>query len=122
MRCFNHPDRESIGCCKACYKGLCSECAVDLEHGLACRTKHEQSVEALHKIALRATRTEASTRRAKYAGAAFTALMGVMFVGYGYLREGLGGFISLLGAAFLVNSLVVFLANRRAYGQSNSEG
>lgn len=114
MRCFNHPDRESIGCCKACSKGLCSECAVDLEHGLACRNKHEQSVEALHQIALSASRAEASSRKAKYAGAAFTALMGVLFLGYGYLMQGIGGFMSLLGGAFLVNSLVVFVANRRA--------
>jgi hypothetical protein len=44
MRCFNHVDREAIGFCKACCKGLCPECAVDLGFGLSCRGEHEKRV------------------------------------------------------------------------------
>lgn len=35
MRCLNHRDREAVGTCKACSKGLCAECAVDLADGRA---------------------------------------------------------------------------------------
>ncbi|HCU25594.1 MAG TPA: hypothetical protein DF383_11315 [Deltaproteobacteria bacterium] len=37
MHCFHHQDHEAIGICKACGKGLCQECTVDLGHGLACK-------------------------------------------------------------------------------------
>jgi hypothetical protein len=46
--------------------------------------------------------------------------MGVMFVGYGYLEKGLTNFMLPLGIGFLVYSLFVFLANRRAYGSKRS--
>jgi hypothetical protein len=117
MRCFYHVDRDAVGTCKSCNKGLCSECAVDLDHGLACRGKHEQNVESLNSMVVRATQVQVTTVRAKYVAPAFTAFMGVMFVGYGYLKEGLTGFLLPLGAGFLVYSLVIFITNRRAYGR-----
>jgi len=42
VRCYNHPERDAVGSCKSCCKGLCTECAVDLGHGLSCRGEHEQ--------------------------------------------------------------------------------
>jgi len=48
MRCFNHQDHEAVGCCKACGKGLCPDCAADLGHALACRGSHEAMVETYY--------------------------------------------------------------------------
>ena len=42
MNCFNHPNVPAVGICKACQKGLCKECAVDLGHGIACKGHHEE--------------------------------------------------------------------------------
>ena len=42
MNCFNHPDVPAVGICKACQKGLCMECAVDLGHGIACKSHQEE--------------------------------------------------------------------------------
>ena len=50
MRCFYHQDREAVGECKSCNKGLCSECAVDLDKGLACRGRCEADVEAVIQL------------------------------------------------------------------------
>ena len=36
MLCFNHTSSQAIGMCKACQKGLCSECAVETSAGIAC--------------------------------------------------------------------------------------
>jgi len=46
MRCFKHPDREAVGMCKVCNKGLCSECAVEIDGFLFCNThaKMERAV------------------------------------------------------------------------------
>ena len=48
MNCFLHPDRVAVGSCKACQKGLCVDCAVDLGLGLACRNSHETQVEEVN--------------------------------------------------------------------------
>lgn len=44
MHCFHHPESEAVGICSHCQKGLCPECAADLEFGLACRGRHEEQV------------------------------------------------------------------------------
>lgn len=56
MRCFNHPETEAIGTCKACNKGLCLECAADLGHGLACKSAHVEAVEDLNTLVARNVR------------------------------------------------------------------
>jgi hypothetical protein len=121
VHCFNHPDRVAIGSCKACCKGLCSECAVDMEHGLACRGKHERTVEKLNSITARAAQIQTTSGKVKYAAAIFYAFMGAFFLAYGYFRDGLGGFLVPLGGGFLVYSVVVFLANRRAFRKSTAD-
>ncbi|OQC67464.1 MAG: hypothetical protein BWX48_00702 [Verrucomicrobia bacterium ADurb.Bin006] len=50
MRCFYHQDKEAIGTCKSCGKGLCPECAVDLTKGLACRGHCEDHVRAVIEL------------------------------------------------------------------------
>ncbi len=37
MKCFNHRDRDAIGICKVCGKGLCQECLVEIPKGIACK-------------------------------------------------------------------------------------
>jgi hypothetical protein len=47
MRCFYHQEKDAVGTCKSCDKGVCNECAVDLEKGLACRSRCEDSARAV---------------------------------------------------------------------------
>jgi len=114
VRCFNHDDREAVGACKACSKGLCRECAVDLGHGLACRSVHEGAVESLNALTTRAARVQSTSTRARYVAPSFYAVMGVLFLGWGLISGRGLIFLTLLGGAFLMYALVIFLANRRA--------
>jgi hypothetical protein len=41
VRCWSHPDVDAVGLCKACGKGVCKQCAVDLGLGLACANSCE---------------------------------------------------------------------------------
>lgn len=119
MRCFNHPTNESIGTCKACHKGLCAECAEDLGHGLACKGRHEPDVELLNSIVARSARVYSVTPRSRYIAPLFGGFMGLVFLGYGFVGGGRTfGFLSLMGAGFLVYAVVLFLFNRRAFGES----
>jgi hypothetical protein len=119
MRCFNHTDREAVGTCKCCNKGLCPECAVDLGYGLACKV-HEQRAEALEAMVSRASQVQTTAQSAKYVAPAFTAFMGILFTGYGLFLDRGPKLLLLLGLGFLGYSLVVLVANRRAYGGKNN--
>jgi len=61
MRCFYHHDKEAVGSCKSCAKGLCGECAVDLGKGLACRARCEDAAGAIIALIDRNIRMSAAT-------------------------------------------------------------
>lgn len=43
MHCARHPDREAVGLCRVCLRGVCADCAVDFGTGFACRGVHEEA-------------------------------------------------------------------------------
>ena len=47
MRCYYHQDRDAVGLCKSCGKGLCADCQTDLGQGLACKGRCEARVRDL---------------------------------------------------------------------------
>lgn len=109
MRCFDHPDREAVGVCKSCQKGLCGECAVDLGQGLACRGRCEETVRGL--IALIAGNLKARAvgsqlvlgyrRNVIYAGA-FLVAVGSLILSWGALAPKPIWVVVMFGALFLV--------------------
>jgi hypothetical protein len=38
MKCFAHNPTEAVAVCRACGKGVCPQCAVELDYGLVCQT------------------------------------------------------------------------------------
>jgi hypothetical protein len=50
MNCFYHQDRPAIGICKNCQRGLCSDCAVEVPDGLACKERCERQVLLLGRL------------------------------------------------------------------------
>jgi len=112
MRCFKHQDREAIGSCKACYKGLCVECAADLDHGLACKGHHESAVEIQNAIISKVIQTQQVAPKTKSVALVFYAFMGVVFMVYGFITEGIGSFLFIMGVGFLVFTVIVMVLNR----------
>ena len=47
MECFYHEGRAAVGTCRSCLRGVCRDCGVDLERGLACRDRCEAVVRDL---------------------------------------------------------------------------
>lgn len=37
MKCYVHPDVDPVGTCTSCGRGICSECAVEVQGKLVCR-------------------------------------------------------------------------------------
>lgn len=122
MKCFNHPERDAVGSCKGCCKGLCHECAADLGHGLACKGVHEPMVETYNMIVSKNARMYGSAQRNSLVGPAFYALMGVLFLAYALTKgDGIFGFLSLLGLAFLAFGVICFYINRKTFGADRNE-
>jgi hypothetical protein len=125
MRCFYHQEREAVGSCKSCGKGLCPECAVDLVKGLACRGRCEPDAKALIQLVERNIALSPTTSRlvqasgsARLAGALFLTICGLVFLGFGLISERGFSFIVILGACFLVYGLFLLIWSRRIAAQT----
>ena len=59
MECFYHQGHPAVGSCRACFKGLCRQCAVELSGGLACVGRCEAMAEAVIGTIQQSTRYQA---------------------------------------------------------------
>lgn len=110
MKCYYHNESDAVGFCKACSKGLCRECAVDVGYGLACKDTCEDQVRAVNAIIERGKRGYQL-----YAG-------GVAILGIGFLLVGL--FSSSADYAFvgILSLLIAVLYYRSAKRPARPEG
>ena len=127
MRCFYHQDREAIGVCKSCGKGLCPECAVDLGKGLACRGRCEADAQAVIQLINQNVRHMDVVERAlqgrrsvlqqnsstRYATGLFMGVAGAIFTIFGAADLARFAFPFALGIAFLVFSVYWMILARR---------
>lgn len=109
MKCFYHQESDAIGICKKCQKGLCSECATDLEHGIACKGKHEKEageIEALISRNIKAVPLQAASVSVTNFQYLF---IGAIFAGYGFYQNNL--FLILFGGAVVAYWLYLRVYN-----------
>lgn len=125
MRCFYHQDREAVGACKSCNKGLCSECAVDLGKGLACRGRCEADVEAVIQLIDQNVRQMADVERimdrnrgvlnqarsTRYATGVLYCVLGAIFIIVGAANMAIFAFAFAIGITCLVYG--IYLLARR---------
>lgn len=124
MRCFYHEDKEAVGSCKSCGKGICRECAVDLVKGLACRGHCEADAQELiqfidRNIQLSATSTNLiqSSRGVRSGTAIFQFVMGAVFIAWGLTDIDRLIFLVVLGLGFIAyGGYWLFLARKIAVG------
>jgi hypothetical protein len=117
MECFYHEGAAAAGSCRACLKGLCRRCAVQLEGGLACPDRCEPVVRALVLSLQQSMRFQSVStgllRSARGLWLGLTAVAG--FVGIFVVAWGLSlpvfREVALLGIPFLV---LAFIAGRLA--------
>lgn len=50
MKCYKHQDRDAIGLCKSCHKGVCPECSVLVGDSIACADSCQENVDTLSHI------------------------------------------------------------------------
>lgn len=120
MRCFYHQDKDAVGTCKSCGKGLCAECAADLGKGLACRGRCDADVRAVISLIERNIQLQPATTRliqaggsARLAGSFFFLITGAVFLIFGLTTEREMTFITVLGVCFLGYGVFHLLWSRR---------
>ncbi len=122
MNCFNHQQVSAIGLCKSCNKGLCEECAVDLVHGLACKGKHEEQVEALNMIITKNAKIFSSASKNTLIAPVFYLFMGLVFAGFGYFsRGGVTDLPFVMGVGFIVFAIVIFIRNKQIFSKDTKQ-
>ena len=107
MRCFYHEDREAVGTCKSCGRGLCRECAVDLTKGLACRGHCEADAQAVIELIDRniqltskVPQARQTNKRNRSVAGVFHIIFGAIFVFWGLGDERVRP-IMIAGIAFI---------------------
>jgi hypothetical protein len=120
MRCFQHEEREAVGTCKSCGKGICRTCAVDLGKGLACSGRCEADVRDLISLIDRNVRlspsyehTLGANRQGWLLSGVFLIVCGTVFLAASAVTEHGPPFAWVLGGAFVLFGLLQFLRYRR---------
>lgn len=119
MKCYNHNETDAIGVCKACYKSICAECAVDTGRGLACSDECVAEVCDLNEIIDRSKQIYSIGKDSKLppTGILMFGLFGVMFVAWGIHNsmrwENVDIFTILMGAGFLIIAIISYIRTRK---------
>jgi len=124
MECFYHAGRPVIGLCRSCFRGLCRECAVDLDRALACRDRCESHARDLIATLDVSTRYRGVTPavRTLWSGMAVIALLVAAFVVVLGLRLPIYREIALLGIPFLLIGLLMLRAGRATRTGESASG
>jgi hypothetical protein len=114
MQCFVHAPDAAIGTCKSCGKGVCRQCAIEVDRGLACSKQCEPFAAGLSRwegVAIRNVGFAAAQR-------IMTPVMAVLFIGSGIIYSKAYGPGPLVwvsyagGAAFALIAVVSWVRSR----------
>jgi hypothetical protein len=118
MECFTHAGEPAVGTCRACTRGVCRRCAVDLRLGLACAGRCEEAARGLiagleQSVRLQTLGVASAARTLWFGLSAVGLLVGGFVLLWGAslprYRE-----IALLGLPFLMISVLTFRVARGA--------
>jgi hypothetical protein len=118
MRCFKHQDKEAVGSCRACSKGLCSDCASDLGYGLACKGKHENLVETYNALIEKNAEVYDAVPKNLWITPIFFAFMGLVFAVDGFIARGITDFSFIIGIGFIVFAIIIYIKNKQLFSKT----
>ena len=115
MKCFNHPNSESVGICKNCNKGICHECLTEVPNGIACTNSCIEEVTLVNQLIHKNTRSKNTAVGTYLRHALLYGLMGFTFILYEVLTKKALGFATIIGILFLVGAFFIclILKNRK---------
>lgn len=113
MKCFNHREIDAIGICKNCNKGLCRDCITEIENGIACTTTCVDELKQINSLINRNKQSYNIASSAHLRNAYMFGAMGLAFIVFGLITDGLTGFLSVMGLLFLIGAIFSFVSARK---------
>lgn len=115
MKCFNHSEKEAIAICKNCNKGLCRECAVEVDNGIACKDKCEEEVIFLNQMLQKNKGIYNKTAQSLYTACFIYLAMGVVFSGFGFYTEipPLKPFLFIMGGIMILAGVLTAISGKK---------
>jgi hypothetical protein len=103
MNCFYHAGVTAVGICKSCGRGICTECAIDIGNGLACKSRCEERARTINQMIDANTKVLTTANTQLRRNMLFTLVASVLFVllglSFGY-QSPPGIIFVALGVAF----------------------
>jgi len=113
VHCYTHPAADAIGICRACSRGLCAQCVVDLGHSISCQGQCEKKAEILHSMIAQHEVIIRTSRRNRFFGPAFFTLLGGVFLYFNLDAGDLWNFGSIAGLCFMLFGVILFILGQR---------
>jgi sulfite exporter TauE/SafE len=115
--CHYHSDKQAVGLCKYCQRGLCSDCASPAGDSLACRNLHEEQVRALEALMQKNILQSKRIGSDYIRNTIFYGVVGLLFAAFGISQIqwlGLQAVVYLMiGLALLWAALANYLESRK---------
>lgn len=113
MRCFVHRDVEAVGTCRACNKGLCGVCVVDLRHSISCKGSCENKANVLNTQLSQSQLLLGTQRRSRYFLPALFLVMGTAFMIFAKDDNSVLNLGTVMGSGFIVFGIIFAALNHR---------
>jgi len=91
MKCYKHKDKDAIGTCSSCSKGICDYCSVDVKGKLFCRkcaAEDGKDEKAPEKIAEKTPEKSNGNASVGRRSPGLAALLSFIFMGAGQIYNG----------------------------------
>jgi len=117
MKCYYHTEKDAVGLCKYCQRGLCEDCIAEVNEALACRDRHEEQVRAIERLNARSLLQSTRAASGYLRNAIFYGLVGLLFCAFGALQYRFLGlqavFFILIGVFLLYAAAANYLESRK---------
>ena len=88
MKCYNHPEKDSVGVCKSCQKGICMDCSTLVDGTLACKDTCGEDVADLNYMIERGRKEYKNIGAQKAPTVLLSIIFGAFFLGFGLYNFG----------------------------------
>jgi hypothetical protein len=107
VKCF-YDERQAVGVCKHCGRGICEESSSTVGKGLACQGRCEDEVKTLNELLTRQSKIYRRTAAVYWRYALVAGLFGLFSLGFGLLEQDyldrMAVFFQIAGAIMLLGS------------------
>ena len=121
MNCFKHNQTSSVGVCRNCFKGVCSECAIDFEDGVACSEYCLEKAKATVQVVSNTVLAQRGAKKGRFIGPSFLIILGIFYLAYATYCNELFTFSGALGLGFFLMGIILFFYNIKYFKPIDEE-